>query len=908
MNLEPDADARHEDRCPVTGLPVDRRPEWTDVELAPGYSLTIEVIGGHIIHTRPVGHATRKGVTLVRELLDRVFADGVPADGPYVQVSDYTRLTGATPNARRSFVAGMQHRQEVAAYVVYGASSLFRLSIKLAQRFNVIRMQVGITGGYGEAIRFALDVLHQRGMLQHSTPSAEALPGLGSPPVTGVFELDSYQLSYSIIDGHIILGKSAGYLGLREMERHLEIERAIVASVDHSRGAPVLVADLSELEGVSAAARRLYAATVRTRQRDDPIALYVCFGVDPVLRHAINVSRPFLPFRIRVVRNLDAALVVARRESSPANGSVGRLREALSLRRRQLARTRRSEIDDLLRLIANIDWEVEGPFARGSELPPDHPTAPVVEALELIKADMDELFRARRRTESALRESEERYRNILETIVDGYYEVDLHGRLVFLNDALLRIFGYDRSEVDDIDTRTLMDSDNLRVALDTFRKVCETGRPAQVSAWEMFRRDGSPIQVEISVSLITDQESQPVGFRGIVRDISERAQAEQERVSLEAQLQRSQRMEAIGTLAGGIAHNFNNLLMGIQGNVSLLTQKLGQDSHLNKRLRTIEALVDGGSKLTSQLLGYARSGRVDVRVTDLNRLVLDTAETFSLTRREYRIHDELCGQPLPVEVDPTQIEQALLNLLINAADAMPRGGDIFLSSRLRPATEDEIQEQELRPGSYSEVKIRDTGCGMDPPTIERIFEPFFTTKGLTGGTGLGLASAYGIIRAHGGQIAVESAVGTGSTFSLLLPAVMGKPLPEGPSRAQPIHGEGTILVVDDDPAVLEACASMLTLLNYVPVCAGSGEAAVDIFSRRSSEIDLVVLDLILTDLSGAEVFDRIRAIDPSVRVLLASGYSLDGEAAGMLERGCDDFIQKPFSMEQLSLKLGDLLG
>jgi two-component system cell cycle sensor histidine kinase/response regulator CckA len=288
--------------------------------------------------------------------------------------------------------------------------------------------------------------------------------------------------------------------------------------------------------------------------------------------------------------------------------------------------------------------------------------------------------------------------------------------------------------------------------------------------------------------------------------------------------------------------------------------------------------------------------------------VLDTAETFSLTRREYRIHDELCGQPLPVEVDPTQIEQALLNLLINAADAMPRGGDIFLSSRLRPATEDEIQEQELRPGSYSEVKIRDTGCGMDPPTIERIFEPFFTTKGLTGGTGLGLASAYGIIRAHGGQIAVESAVGTGSTFSLLLPAVMGKPLPEGASRAQPIHGEGTILVVDDDPAVLEACASMLTLLNYVPVCAGSGEAAVDIFSRRSSEIDLVVLDLILTDLSGAEVFDRIRAIDPSVRVLLASGYSLDGEAAGMLERGCDDFIQKPFSMEQLSLKLGDLLG
>jgi CheY-like chemotaxis protein len=196
---------------------------------------------------------------------------------------------------------------------------------------------------------------------------------------------------------------------------------------------------------------------------------------------------------------------------------------------------------------------------------------------------------------------------------------------------------------------------------------------------------------------------------------------------------------------------------------------------------------------------------------------------------------------------------------------------------------------------------------MDEDTLEHIFEPFFTTKGMSGGTGLGLASTYGIIRAHGGQIDVRSSVGEGSEFSFWFPAADGDSNPDVPVRRLPVEGEGTILVVEDDDAVLDACGSMLSMLQYTPICVSSGEAAVDIFRRRRSEIDLVVLDLVLNDLSGSEVFDRIRTIDPEARVLLASGYSLEGEAAGLLERGCNDFIQKPFTMEQLSLKLERLL-
>ncbi len=566
-----------------------------------------------------------------------------------------------------------------------------------------------------------------------------------------------------------------------------------------------------------------------------------------------------------------------------------------------------THVEDLLRLISNIDWEHDGPVETDWHHPPDHPLARVIDALELIKADVDELFRTRNATETALRLNEERYRTILDSIVDGYYEINLRGQVMFCNDALLRIFGYPRSEIDELDALALLAAENREQAISEFTRVYETGEPAHSIDWEIATRDGTLILIETSISLITDVDGQAVGFRGIIRDITDRVRTAQENANLEAQLQRSQRMEAIGTLAGGIAHNFNNLLMGIQGNISLLIREHSSDSPHAKRLATIETLVNGGSKLTSQLLGYARSGRVDVRVVDLNELVLEIAETFSLTRREYRIHTELAASSMPVEVDPAQIEQAILNLLINAADAMPRGGDLYLSSRVASHVEFADPEHEPRQGNHAVLSIRDTGIGMEQETLDRCFEPFFTTKGISGGTGLGLASAYGIVRANSGHIDVVSAVGQGTTFSLSFPMATHGPDAVHTGRSEPIEGVGTILVIEDDEAVLEACSEMLSLLHYTPICVSAGEAAIDVFSRKKTEIDLVILDLILTDLNGGEVFDRIRAIDPTARVLLASGYSLDGEAAGILERGCDDFIQKPFTMEQLSRKLEGLL-
>jgi len=891
--------------CPVSGLAVTRRPEWTNVQLDDNYSVSVEVIGRHILNGIPNGYATKTGVTKLIELQQQVIGDVLEPGAPHIQISDYSGIKGATLDARRLFSDAISEREGLAALIFFNASPLLTLSIKLGRRFIGPRKPVEITSGYDKAILRALEILRDGGV--KDLPILNEQPKTTIQPQSGILDLKDFHLTYRIIDGHIISSRAVGFLGLTQMERTVELENMLLASLDRSRGVPVAVVDATGVDRITAAARRRYIAMTRRRQNITPLGLMVCYGVNARNRATINISRPFLPYRIRVVQDEKAALEMARQTRSISTGSAGRIKSALFPGAKKPPPTNADHIDDLLRFMSTIEWETDKPGEIDWHHSPDHPLAPAIDALTLIRADVLELFRTRVKTEEALRSSEQRYRNILDSIVDGYYEIDLDGRLLFCNDALLRIFDYRNSEATDIDAKILMDESNLSLAIDTFTQVIHSGKPAHASDWEMLRKDGTAIQVEASISLVSDSDGRATGFRGIVRDISRRVRTAREKADLEVQLQRSQRMEAIGTLAGGIAHNFNNLLMGIQGNISLLMQEHDAGRPQTDRLETIEALVDGGSKLTSQLLGYARSGRVDVRIIDINSLVLETAETFSLTRREFRIHTALAECNLAIEVDPTQIEQALLNLLINAADAMRGGGDITITSCQVPHTELMILDDKITTGDHAVVSVSDTGCGMDQSTIEHIFEPFFTTKGLTGGTGLGLASTYGIIRAHGGLIDVESTVGEGSTFSFSFPLADGDVGRECETRESPVMGEGTILVVEDDEAVLEACSSMLSMLNYTPICVSSGRAAIDIFERRKDEIALVVLDLILADLSGAEVFDAIRSIDSDARVLLSSGYSIDGEAAGLLERGCDDFIQKPFTMQQLSQKIEGLL-
>ncbi len=392
--------------------------------------------------------------------------------------------------------------------------------------------------------------------------------------------------------------------------------------------------------------------------------------------------------------------------------------------------------------------------------------------------------------------------------------------------------------------------------------------------------------------------------RSLQNEIKIRKFVEDEKDKLQSQLHVAQKLEALGTLAGGIAHNFNNLLMGIQGNATLIHLGLDNKNPISKRAQNIEKLVQSGSKLTSQLLGYARKGQLEMTPIDLNCLINDICETFANTKKGVIIHKNLSDDLYRTMADANQIEQVLLNLFVNAADAMADSGRMFISSRNCNSEDFKDKPYIPRPNlDYILLSVTDTGEGMDKDIVEKVFEPFFSTKEPGKGTGLGLASCYGIIKGHGGFIDVDSEPGKGSTFMIYLPA-SNKKSTDGHEEEKNIRrGNGKILVIDDEELILEVSVVMARELGYSVIDAKNGKEAVEKYKKFKDDIDMVILDMVMPDQSGEEVFALLKEINPDVRVLLASGYTFNNRVKSLMERGCIGFLKKPYSIEELSNRL-----
>ena len=523
---------------------------------------------------------------------------------------------------------------------------------------------------------------------------------------------------------------------------------------------------------------------------------------------------------------------------------------------------------------------------------------------EQLRLEVD----ARKEKEGQLKKSEEKYRTIIETMANGYFEMDLKGDLTFFNHPLATMFGYEeKSELMGLNYRNYIAPDEIPVIEKRFEEIYASGLPDVLSRYTIITRDGKSKIVEVTAALRTDNKGNPKGFRGLVLDISERINAEKEKKRLEERFQQIQRLEGIGTLAGGVAHDFNNLLMGIQGNVSLMLLNAEPGDRYYEKLKSIESCVAGGADLTRQLLGFARGGKYMVKPVDLNTVVHGTAGMFGRTRKEIKIIEKHEKNIWPVMADQSQVEQVLLNLCINAWQAMPDGGNIYVETANVELDENFVQPFDVAAGRYVRISVADTGIGIDPKVQPKIFEPFFTTKEIGRGTGLGLASAYGIIKNHDGVIDFVSQPGEGTTFYLYLPATETEVEAEPAAAQEATKGSGTILLVDDEEIVIEVNQAMLESLGYTVVPAIGGIEAVRIYEQSKARIDMVILDMIMPDLSGGEVFDRLKTMNPDVKVLLSSGYSLTEQAEKILERGCLGFIQKPFNIEQLSQKITEVM-
>jgi len=395
----------------------------------------------------------------------------------------------------------------------------------------------------------------------------------------------------------------------------------------------------------------------------------------------------------------------------------------------------------------------------------------------------------------------------------------------------------------------------------------------------------------------------------IAMDISAEKTHEEERIKMEIQLLQAQKLEALGTLAGGIAHNFNNILMGIQGRTSLMMMDKDPSDLEYDHLKGINEYIKNAVELTRDLLGFARGGKYEVKPTDLNELIKHENEMFGRTKKEIRIHGKYEKELWAVELDRGQIQQVLLNLYVNAWQAMPGGGNLYVQTTNATFDEAYTRSYKIAPGRYVRISVTDTGIGMDAETKEKIFDPFFSTKDTGQGSGLGLASVYGIIKNHGGFINVYSEKGSGTTFNIYLPASEKDIFKDRPAPAHSdiLYGNGTILLVDDEGMITEVGQKMLEKLHYRVITARNGHEALCLYEKHKEEIDLVILDMIMPDMGGAETFDRLKEINGRVRVLLSSGYSINGQAKEILDRGCNGYIQKPFEMETLSRRVHEVM-
>ena len=510
---------------------------------------------------------------------------------------------------------------------------------------------------------------------------------------------------------------------------------------------------------------------------------------------------------------------------------------------------------------------------------------------------------AQQEAEQALRASEEKYRALVETTGTGFLILDHQGRVADANPEYVRLTGH--QHFDEIVGRSVIE---WTAARDQERHAaavqqCLADRQIRDLEIDYVWPDGRIVPVEINATV--QGEGDQLRIVSLCRDITERER-------LRADLSQAQKMESVGRLAGGVAHDFNNMLQAILGNAALALLDVPPGSPVRESLDEIRKSAERSAELTKQLLAFARKQVIAPRVLDLNDTV---AGMLKMLRRLIGEHIHLAWLPgaglRPVRIDPSQVDQLLVNLCVNARDAITGTGTITLATEMCPLDpEYAAAHPELAPGDYVVLAVSDSGAGIDERAREHLFEPFFTTKGVGQGTGLGLATVFGIVKQNGGAIEVSSELGQGTTFRLHFPSAVEELAPAaGPAAGAVTTGGGeTVLLVEDEEQILELAARVLAPLGYTVLTALTPAAALAQVERHDGPLDLLVTDVVMPGMNGRELRDRVAALKPGLRCLFISGYTADVVARhGVVEEDIA-FLPKPFSLDALARKVAELLA
>jgi len=500
-----------------------------------------------------------------------------------------------------------------------------------------------------------------------------------------------------------------------------------------------------------------------------------------------------------------------------------------------------------------------------------------------------------------LRQSEQRYLDLFENAPDMYLSVDRRHRIVGCNTTGASMLGSPREAVVGLPFESLFVEsrrDNVRAAVDA---MFTDGRGLRDMEEQMRGQNGQTFFVNLNSSLVFDETGATVNARIVARDISDRKK-------MEGAILHAQKIDSIGNLAGGVAHDFNNILSAILGSASIMRRHLPEKAKFSKYVEIIESSARRGSSLTRQLLTFARKTETFIKPVNINQLIGETLTLFERSvSKEIRIVTSLSEQGAVVNGDDGQIQQALLNLFLNARDAMPEGGTLTISTSLILAdAHTPSQFSSVKPGPFVVIQVSDTGHGIAREMHNRVFEPFFTTK--DHGTGLGLSVVYGVVQAHGGFINLESSVGKGTTFSLYLPRVtVTSRTEERRRRIRLPHGTERVLIIEDEVSVAEIASDMLSGLGYTTHIAGNGREGLAFYRTRRADVDLILLDINMPEMGGKEAFELLRAENPAVPIIIVTGYGRDTLETSSFSSAVDAFMEKPFQLETMALTVRQVL-
>lgn len=1029
--------------CPVSGLPIQSRPEWTDLAFGSRYRLTTRVVGNRILLTQPAGFAEVKDIADSLELTDAIVREHIDGSGGYVHISDYSGMRGITREARKHYVRHMERREKLLGQFYFGVSPFFSAMIKLFKRLSLVKFNVQIVDDYAAAMSTALrligdepgkafhggfiDPFQDRTLSEHIEMGRRILRC-----DDWRLDLDGYSVVAEVIDGRIYHAVSSGTLREHHVDPVAELRERVRRTIGLKDGFVAIVTGTADAHASHRGARRRYMASLRTWHDQYPMLLYIFYNANRFIRTAAMLAIPFMPFKVKVARDLAGAMALVDRFAGFREPSAQGGPAAMGT----VAEDPPHVVHQLLQFIGDIDWERRG-APTPDHVDPAHPFRPVFDAIALIKAELDSLFDERRQAERALLESRKRFEEVLKHSRDILFKRNLKdGTYEYVSDAVLNLLGLTPDDVcqmsfggvqamvhpedlsrflrfnkglrenvgataDHVIEYRLRDSQGrYRWFSDSHSIVHdEAGRPAFVigsnrditdhkaaeqelkDSHERFTTVLDSISAHIYVAdletfeilfmnramrddfgdyhpgdrcfevfcnaagacphctngKLLDDQGRPTGVHTweglnpkrnrwylnhdqairwvdgrmvrlqIAMDISRIKSLESERQEIAERLRHTRKLEAVNTMAGGVAHHFNNLLMVVLGNLELMRMSVAADNNLVGKIDAAEKSARRAADLSSLMLTYVGQTRISPQTVDLGSTLAEMVSVLQTT-----VADKATLTLLPadasvyIHADASKVCQVITNLVTNAVEA---SGDDPLEIQLGVGSQlcDAVQLSRLAPGEhlaegrYVWLRVSDNGRGMDQETLEKVFDPFFTTKFT--GRGLGMAAVMGIVKAHRGGIRIDSRPDAGTAVTVYFPEHR-LPLPAEPASTPPFRKHRkSALVVDDEPLVLELGKQMLVMMGFDVLTAPDGQAALKMVEENPGQIGIALVDITMPRMNGRETVERMRAMGAAFPILVSSGFNEAQAQEKMGHAAVDGYIQKPFRIDQLREKI-----